>query len=102
MSDGAHAALQRALQITARMLDAAASDDWSQVINLDAERQPLIRQASSDGGPNISDRDLLQALHEHNHVLLERATTACETVERRLSQHKYNHRALRTYITSSR
>jgi hypothetical protein len=40
-------------------------------------------------------------LHEHNRRLLERAELARAGVERQLGQHKYNHRALSTYIASS-
>ena len=98
MSGAAHAALRQALDISAQMLDAADQGHWSHVAELDAERQACIRQ------PHAADRyniEALTTLHEHNRRLLERAELARAGVERQLGQHKYNHRALSTYIASS-
>jgi hypothetical protein len=98
MSGAAHAALRQALDISAQMLDAADRGHWSYVAELDAERQACIRQPHAADPYNI---EALTTLREHNHRLLERAELARSGVERQLGQHKYNHRALSTYIASS-
>jgi hypothetical protein len=97
MSDSVHAGLQRALDITVQMLAAAADGQWQQVIELDVERQPCLRQHGYDPG----SRELLTTLYQHNEHLLRRADDARETLERELSRHKYNHRALSVYMASS-
>ncbi|MBB6247280.1 hypothetical protein [Rhodanobacter sp. A1T4] len=97
MSDSAYAGLQRALDITLQMLAASADGQWQQVAELEAERQPCIRQHGDDQ----RSRELLTTLHQHNEHLLKRADVAREALERELSQHKYNHRALNVYIASS-
>lgn len=98
MSGATHAALRQALDISAQMLDAADRGHWSQVAELDVERQACIRQPHAADPYNI---EALATLHEHNRRLLERAELARAGVERQLGQHKYNHRALSTYIASS-
>ncbi len=97
MSDTNDAGLQRALDITAQMLSAADEGQWEHVVELDAERQPLIQQHRLDP----RSHDLLVALQQHNERLLEHAATARGAVERELGQHQYNHRALSVYIASS-
>jgi hypothetical protein len=98
MSGAAHAPLQQALDISTQMLDAADQGLWSRVAELDTERQTWIRQQHPANQPNI---EALTTLQEHNRILLDRAGVAREGVERQLGQHKYNHRALSTYIASS-
>lgn len=98
MSGAADSALQRALTISAQMLDAADRDDWSRVADLDVERQTWMRQ---EHPANKHSSDALAALHEHNRLLLERAELAHMKIEQQLGQHKYNHRALNTYIASA-
>jgi hypothetical protein len=98
MSGTAHAPLRQALDISAQMLDAADRGHWSHVAELDAERQACIRQQHPADPYNIA---ALTTLNEHNRRLLERAARARAGVERQLGQHKYNHRALSTYIASS-
>lgn len=100
MSDLAHANLQRALDITVEMIDAATSDNWPRVVELDAQRQVCLEHFQA-GAAGPQHRDALLALQVHNRALLERANLAHEAVERQLNQHQYNHRALQTYITSS-
>jgi RecA-family ATPase len=97
MSDIAYAGLQRALEITLQMLAAAADGQWQQVVELDAERQPCIRQQRHDP----RSRELLTTLHQHNEDLLKRADAARDMLESELSRHKYNHHALSVYIASS-
>lgn len=99
MSD-AFAALQRALAITEHMRKAADRDKWHRVSELDAQRQPWLRQAKGAADPR--NRELLRTLLEHNQYLVERATSARAALERKLSEHKYSHRALKTYVTSAR
>ena len=97
MSDVAYAGLQRAVEITLQMLAAAADGQWQQVVELDAERQPCIRQHRYDHRSS----ELLTTLHQHNEHLLKRADVARAELESELSRHKYNHRALSVYIASS-
>jgi hypothetical protein len=90
--------LQQALQLTAQMIDAAGDGDWQQVVSLDSERQPLLAAARR---PDPQWHELLTALHQQNQQLLMIAAGAREEVEQQLGQHRYNHRALNTYIASS-
>jgi hypothetical protein len=100
MNDLIHASLQRALEITIEMMDAATSDNWAYVVQLDAQRQVYLDQVSA-GTTGPEHRETLLALQAHNHAVLERANLAHQQIEQQLGQHQYNHRALRTYITSS-
>lgn len=100
MNDAAQDGLQRALAITVQMIDAAMFDNWERVAELDVERQVCLQQAQQ-GTTGPQHRDTLLALQAHNRALLERAQRVHDAVEQQLSQHQYNHRALRTYITSS-
>lgn len=100
MSNLAQASLQRALEITADMIDAATSGNWMHVVELDVERQACLEQAQT-GATGLQHRAILLALKAHNQTLMEHANLARETIEQQLGQHQYNHRALRTYINSS-
>ncbi len=97
MSDAACDGLQRALDITQQMLAAAADGQWQQVVELDSERQPCLRQHRYDQGSG----ELLTALYQQNEHLLKRADAARDALQRELSQQKYNHHALNAYIASS-
>lgn len=97
MSDSAYDGLQSALDITLQMLAAAADGQWQRVVELEAERQSCIGQHDDDP----RSRELLTTLHQHNEQLLKRADVEREALERELSRHKYNHRALSVYIASS-
>jgi flagellar protein FliT len=101
MKDALHMALQRALALTLEMVDAAERDNWDRVSELDAQRQVHLQHMET-GALGMQHREALQALQAHNRALLERAGQVRETVEQQLSQHQYNHRALRTYMTSAR
>ncbi|MET0330646.1 MAG: flagellar protein FliT [Dyella sp.] len=94
VEDGLH----QALRLTAQMLDAASAGDWSLVTSLDGARQPLLAAARR---PDPQWRELLTDLHQQNQQLLMLAAGAREQVEQQLGQHRYNHRALNTYIASS-
>jgi hypothetical protein len=100
MSDASHADLQRALQITVEMLDAAAGDNWDRVRQLDAERDQLLRKHPADVR-NGNERETIAALLTHNQTLMVHAEAARDAVKRQLDQHQYKHRALRTYLSSS-
>jgi hypothetical protein len=100
MNDPAHLGLQRALEITAEMIDAAQGDNWPHVLELDARRQVCLVQARA-GALGPEHRQALLSLQVHNQVLLERASLAHQAVEQQIGRHQYNHRALRTYIVSS-
>lgn len=93
-------ALQRALEITERMRKAADRDKWNRVSELDAQRQPWLMQAR--GAKDLQRRELLQAMLEHNRYVLERAGIAREALQIKLGTHKFSHRALKTYVSSSR
>ena len=101
MNDAAHDDLQCALALTVQMIGAATHDNWTLVNELDAQRQRYLQQVQA-GALGMQHRETLQALHAHNRSLLEYAEQLRETVEQQLSQHRYNHRALRTYVTSAR
>jgi hypothetical protein len=100
MNDAAHADLQRTLEITLEMLDAAASGNWDRVDQLDIERQ---RQLQKHGGSPLTERDrqIVAALRRHNTTLMTHADAARAQLKQQMDQHQYNHRALRTYISSS-
>jgi hypothetical protein len=98
MSELAHMGLLRAAEITEKMLDAASIGHWPQVVELDAERQPWLRQAHP---ADARSRDMLMALLAQNRQLLERAAGARDEVERQFDRHKYSHRALNTYMAAS-
>ena len=100
MNDAALTDLQHALTLTIEMIDAAAHDNWTLVTELDARRQAYLQLVPSDALA-MQHRQTLQALQANNHVLLECAEQVRERVEQQLSQHQYNHRALRTYVTSA-
>jgi hypothetical protein len=101
MNDAAQTELQRALALTVEMIDAAAHDNWMLVTELDARRQVHLQQVQHNALA-AEHSETLQALQAHNRALLERAEQVRETVEQQLGQHQYNHRALRTYISSAR
>jgi tripartite-type tricarboxylate transporter receptor subunit TctC len=90
--------LQQALLLTAQMLDAAGVNDWERVASLDSTRQPLLAAARR---PDPQWQECLAALQQHNQQVLTLASTAREQVEQQLGSHRYNHRALNTYITAS-
>jgi hypothetical protein len=93
-------ALQQALALTIAMSDAAADGNWTLVTDLDEQRQAHLKQMHGVLlGPQ--DRDALAALQAQNRALLERAQQVRDAVEEQLSQHQYNHRALRAYVTSA-
>lgn len=96
-----HDELQHALTLTIAMSEAAAHDNWALVVELDARRQVHL-QHMRRGDLDAQHRDALAALQAHNRALLERAEQVRDAVERQISQHQYNHRALRTYVSSTR
>jgi hypothetical protein len=100
MNDTAHADLQRALQITVEMLDAAAGNNWDRVSQLDAERHRQLRKRQADL-LSEQDRQIVATLLRHNQTLMAHADMARATLKKQLDEHQYNHRALRTYISSS-
>ncbi|GFZ86285.1 flagellar protein FliT [Dyella caseinilytica] len=100
MNEAARADLQQALQITVEMLDAATGNNWDWVSQLDAERH---RELQKCKGSPLSDRDrqIIATLRRHNETLMAHAEAARAALKAQLDQHQYNHRALRTYISSS-
>lgn len=100
MNDAALIQLQHALALTVQMTDAAEQGDWTLVNELDAQRQAHLQQVRHDSLA-MQHREALQALQNRNRALLERAEQVREMVEQQLSQHQYNHRALRSYVSSS-
>ncbi|HTV86120.1 MAG TPA: flagellar protein FliT [Dyella sp.] len=101
MNEPASAPLTRALELTVGMLDAAAGDNWDRVSQLDAERQRSLRKCGAEP-LGAGERQLVAALLKHNQTLLALAEGARAALHKQLDQHRYNHRALRTYIASSR
>lgn len=92
--------LHRALAMTLEMVEAATHDQWGRVGDLDIQRQTHL-QAVQNGELGVEHRETLLALQAHNRMLLERAESFRQAMEHQLSQHQYNHRALRTYITAA-
>lgn len=100
MNEAASAELQRALELTVGMLDAAAGNNWDRVSQLDAERQRRLRKRDA-ASLSADDRQIVATLLKHNQTLLAHADAARAALRKQLDQHQYNHRALRTYIASS-
>jgi hypothetical protein len=100
MSDMPHPDLQRAVQMTVEMLDAAVGGNWERVSQLDSERDRLLRKHQADA-LTADDRKAIAAVLTHNQTLMAHAEIARDAVRRQMDQHQYNHRALRTYISSS-
>ncbi|MBE1159520.1 flagellar protein FliT [Dyella acidiphila] len=100
MSRPAHPNLQQALQLTVEMLEAADGGNWERVSQLDAQRHRLLHSWKPQGA-NAQDRAAIDAMQTHNQSLMAHAEAARNLVQRQLDQHQYNHRALRTYISSS-
>lgn len=98
MSQAVSMALARALDITGQMLAAAEAEQWTRVLELEAERQQWLRPPLA---VEPAQRATLATLIERNRRLLERATAAHAQIGQLLGQHKYNHRALNSYIASS-
>jgi hypothetical protein len=101
MNETTQGRLQQALALTVEMLDAAAQGNWALVNELDARRQVHLQRVHG-GALGEEHRQALQALQAHNRAVLERAGQVRDAVELQLSQHQYNHRALRTYVASAR
>jgi hypothetical protein len=101
MNEAASAELQQALELTVGMLDAAAGNNWDRVGQLDAERQRRLRKRGT-AALNADERRIVSTLLTHNQTLLAHADAARAALREQLDQHQYNHRALRTYIASSR
>jgi hypothetical protein len=100
MSDAAHADLQRALQITVEMLDAGVGNNWDRVGQLDAERLRVLHKRRIEALSD-DDRQIVAALLKYNQTLLAHADAARGMLKKQMDEHQYNHRALRTYISSS-
>lgn len=100
MTDAVQIQLQHALALTMQMSDAAGQGNWTLVNELDTQRQLHLQQIRHDS-LTTQHHEALQALQAHNRTLLARAEQVRETVEQQLSQHQYNHRALRSYVSSS-
>jgi len=92
--------LQRALQLTIEMLDAAAGNNWDRVSQLDAERHRQL-QRRRPGPLTGDDRQVIATLLTHNQTLKAHADVARAALKQKLEQHQHNHRALRSYISSS-
>jgi hypothetical protein len=71
------------------------------VTELDAQRQIPLQHMQAT---SLDQRHLhaLASLEAHNRAVLERAQHVRDAVESQLSQHQYNHRALSSYVSSSR
>jgi hypothetical protein len=100
MSDAAPADLQRALQITIEMLEAAVGSNWDRVCQLDVERQRQLRKCGT-ASLSSDDRQIVATMLKHNQSLMVHADAARAILQQQLDRHQYNHRALQTYISSS-
>lgn len=100
MNETVPAGLQRALQLTIDMLDAAAGNNWDRVSQLDAERHRQLRKRAA-GPLSEQDRQIVATLLRHNQTLMAHADLARAALRQQLHRHAYNHRALQTYVRSS-
>ncbi|GLQ48885.1 flagellar protein FliT [Dyella flava] len=100
MKQAASVDLQRALQITIEMLDAAAGNNWDRVSQLDAERHRQLQRRQA-GPLTGDDRQVIATMLTHNQTLKAHAGIARAALKQKLDQHQHNHRALRSYISSS-
>lgn len=99
MNEAPRIDLQRVLQITIDMLDAAAGSNWDRVSQLDAERTRHLRKGA--GPLTESERQIIATVVKHNQTLKAHADVARTALKQQLDRQPYNRRALQTYIRSS-
>lgn len=100
MNEAARIDLQRVLQITVEMLDAAAGSNWDRVSQLDAVRNRHLHKHEA-GSLTEDDRQIIASIVKHNQTLKAHADAARSALKQQMDRQPYNRRALQTYIRSS-
>lgn len=97
MNEAPHPDLQRALMLSADMLQAAGRGDWASASALQAECDRLLRQAPI----NAAGLMAMRQLQLDQRALLELAAQARNAVSDHLSRHHVNHRAVSAYLDTA-
>ncbi|MCP1373761.1 hypothetical protein [Dyella lutea] len=97
MESVAHPDLQRALELSARMLSSAREGDWAAATAHQAECDRLLRQAPV----NAAGLMALRRLYQDQQELLGLAAAAREAVEQKRAHARTGHRAVSAYITAA-
>ncbi|WP_201313877.1 flagellar protein FliT [Dyella sp. EPa41] len=90
--------IDQLLGISARMVDAARAGDWDAVVQLEAERSPLI------AGLSLGDPSALatfKALLVHTEEVRALAKQQRERLGEALGEHQQRHRALSAYLQTA-
>ena len=90
--------LQRALSLSAQMIDAAHAGDWSQVSSLHAQCDQLLHGANQavDGSEQA-----LRELQQHHTLLMQLAGHARDAVAEQIHRHVQAHHALQAYVVTA-
>ncbi|WP_329742665.1 hypothetical protein [Dyella sp. A6] len=94
-SSQAYHALEQALAVSGRMLEAAEMGDWEQVTRLDLERRRWLAQGYPGDEQSSS---FLAVMLEHNRRLLAMARHAKDNVEQAMTDQQKRHQALGAYM----
>ena len=98
MIEQTHIPLELAYELSVRALEAARAGEWDRVHELTPQRDAQLKL----GHPrDARSADIVRILIEHNAQLMDLAEQARDGVTQQMQQHKYSHRALSAYITSS-
>lgn len=97
MIEAAHPDLQRALVLSADMLQAGRRGDWAGAAELQAECDRLLRQAPI----NAAGLMAMRQLQLDQRALLELATQARNQASDSLARHHLNHRAVSAYLDTA-
>ncbi|HET6554913.1 MAG TPA: flagellar protein FliT [Dyella sp.] len=91
-------AIERILDISARMLAAARAGDWDAVARLESERRCVLEQVRLDGPAALP---VLKTLLAHTEAVRSLAGQHREQLGEALGQHQQRHRALSAYLQAS-
>ncbi|MFK2903807.1 hypothetical protein ISP17_07515 [Dyella ginsengisoli] len=97
MNEAPHPDLQRALVLSADMLQAGRRGDWAGATALQAECDHLLRQAPI----NAAGLMALRQLQLDQRTLLDLAVQARTMVSEHLARHHVNHRAVSAYLDAA-
>jgi hypothetical protein len=97
MSEAPHPDLQRALDLSGRMLAAARAGDWAAATEHQGECDRLLRQATV----NAAGLMALRQLYRDQQELLGMAAQARQATGGDLVRQRLNHRAVSAYIKTS-
>lgn len=92
-------ALERALDISQRMLTASERAEWSIVQALDEQLRRVLETA---GPATEATRSVFETLAGNQHRIGQRACTARDALNHELGRHRYSRRALHAYLAQPR